>query len=141
MYYAMRFIDGLRDGIKSMVMIQCPTTLDSACALALVQEEALDTGKKEVRRYEPFSHWQVHKSAYPLPVPPKLDKPPVSSTVEVSMQLKQHMQVLLTTRCGLYVSTVALEDCVTNTQKMVIWPQVCSHSTIARYTRVMGALS
>jgi hypothetical protein len=28
-------------------MIQCPATLDSVCALTLVQEEALDTSKKK----------------------------------------------------------------------------------------------
>jgi hypothetical protein len=36
MYYAMRFVDGLRDEIKSVVMIQFPSTLDSACSLALL---------------------------------------------------------------------------------------------------------
>jgi hypothetical protein len=35
LYYAMRFVDGLRDDIKLMVMIQRPT-LDTACALAMV---------------------------------------------------------------------------------------------------------
>jgi hypothetical protein len=43
-----------------------------------VQEEALDLGK-EFKRYEPFSHKHVHKSAYPLPLPPKLDKPSAQS--------------------------------------------------------------
>jgi hypothetical protein len=36
LHYAMRFIDGLKDDIRPMVMIQRPSTLDSACALALV---------------------------------------------------------------------------------------------------------
>jgi hypothetical protein len=63
LYYAMRFVDGLRDDIKSMVMIQRPATLDSACALALVQEEAMESGrKKEYRRSEPFSHRSVQRS-------------------------------------------------------------------------------
>jgi uncharacterized protein (DUF4213/DUF364 family) len=43
LYYTMCFIDGLRNDIKSVVMIQRPATLDSACVLALVQEEALDS--------------------------------------------------------------------------------------------------
>jgi hypothetical protein len=82
-YYVMCFVDRLHDDNKSMVMIQHPSTLVSACALSLMQEKALDTGKKkEVRCYEPFSHRQVHKSTYPLTVPPKLDKPPVSSAAE-----------------------------------------------------------
>ena len=41
LYYTMRFVDGLRDDIKSVIMVQHPTTLDTACSLALVQEEAV----------------------------------------------------------------------------------------------------
>lgn len=41
LYYTMRFVDGLRDDIKSVIMVQRPTTLDTACSLALVQEEAV----------------------------------------------------------------------------------------------------
>jgi hypothetical protein len=51
LYYVMRFVDGLCDDIRSMVMIQCPSTLDSACVLALVQEEAGDSVNK--KDYEP----------------------------------------------------------------------------------------
>jgi hypothetical protein len=36
LYYTMRFVDGLHDDIKLMVMIQRPSTLDTACALAMV---------------------------------------------------------------------------------------------------------
>jgi hypothetical protein len=54
LYYATHFVDGLREGIRSMVMIQRPATFDVACALALVQEEAVDSNKKkEFRRFEP----------------------------------------------------------------------------------------
>jgi hypothetical protein len=35
----MRFIDGLRPDIKSMVLLQRPKTLDTAATLALLQEE------------------------------------------------------------------------------------------------------
>jgi hypothetical protein len=41
LYYTIRFVDGLRDDIKSIIMIQCPTSLDSACSLALIREEAM----------------------------------------------------------------------------------------------------
>jgi hypothetical protein len=75
LYYAMHFIDGLRDDIRPMVMIQRPSNLDSACALALVQEEALEAGKKkEYRRMDSSSRF-VPKPAFPLPPPPELDKP------------------------------------------------------------------
>jgi hypothetical protein len=53
LYYATRFVDGLRDNIKSIVMIQQPSNLDSECALALVQEEAADSGRKcDFRRFD-----------------------------------------------------------------------------------------
>jgi hypothetical protein len=71
----MCFVDGLHDDIKSTIMIQRPSTLDYACALAMVQEEAADSNKvKESRRYEPSSNRVVHRSVMALPVPPKVDK-------------------------------------------------------------------
>jgi hypothetical protein len=38
--------------------------------------------KKEFRRYEPLSSRAVHRSAYPLPAPPKMDKSTVSTKAE-----------------------------------------------------------
>jgi hypothetical protein len=62
LYYAMCFVDGLRDDICYVVMIQRPLNLDSACVHALVQEEALESGRKTVYRcYEPSSNRVVHK--------------------------------------------------------------------------------
>jgi hypothetical protein len=67
LYYAMHFIDGLQDDNRSMVMIQRPSNMDSACALAHVQEEALESGQKTVyKRYEPSSNRVVHKSGAQL---------------------------------------------------------------------------
>jgi hypothetical protein len=80
LYYAMRFVDGLQNDIRSVVMIQQPSTLDEACALALVQEEAANSVKRrEVRHYDLFSNKQGHKSAYSSLPPPKYDKPPPNS--------------------------------------------------------------
>lgn len=45
LYYTMRFVDGLRDDIRSVIMVQRPSTLDTACSLALVQEEAATSSK------------------------------------------------------------------------------------------------
>jgi hypothetical protein len=74
LYYAMRFIDGLRDDIKPMVMIQRPVTLDSACDLVLVQE-ALDSSKKVSNRcYEPSFSRTARKSVYPSLMPHAIDK-------------------------------------------------------------------
>jgi hypothetical protein len=68
LYYAMCFVDGLHDDIKSMVMIQRSATLDSVCALALVQEEALESGKKkDYRRSESFSNRSIHRSGGSMP--------------------------------------------------------------------------
>lgn len=54
LYYTMCFVDGLKHEIKSVVMVQRPQNLDVACALALVQEEALDSTRR--RRTEPVSN-------------------------------------------------------------------------------------
>jgi hypothetical protein len=67
LYYAMRFVDELRDEIKSMVMIQRPSTLDLACALALVHEEVADSYKKnEVRRSDPLFSRTSYRPSIPL---------------------------------------------------------------------------
>jgi hypothetical protein len=58
-----------------MVMIQRPSTLDSVCALALVQEEAMDSRKTTSRRrFEPSSSRLVHKPVNPMQVSPLIDK-------------------------------------------------------------------
>jgi hypothetical protein len=40
MFYTMRFIDGLRADIKAIVLVLRPKDLDTACTVALLQEEA-----------------------------------------------------------------------------------------------------
>jgi hypothetical protein len=40
LYYTMRFVDGLRDDIKCVILVQRPGDLDTACSLALLQEAA-----------------------------------------------------------------------------------------------------
>ena len=51
MYYTIRFMDGLRDDIRSTVLVQHPSTLDTACSLALLQEEvAGPVHKRDPRR-------------------------------------------------------------------------------------------
>jgi hypothetical protein len=46
LHYATHFVDGLCDDIHSMVMIQRSATFDYSCALALVQEETMESGKR-----------------------------------------------------------------------------------------------
>ncbi|CAN6166061.1 unnamed protein product [Urochloa humidicola] len=79
LYFTLRFIDGLRDEIKSTILVQRPQDLDSACVLAQIQEEVGDPyKKKEVRRQDYYSK-PAYKSPLPLPPPPKLDKPITSA--------------------------------------------------------------
>jgi hypothetical protein len=70
--YTTRFIDGLRDDIRAIILVQRPPDLDTACTLALLQEEAIEPGQRhEVRRTYGFSFTkhQAVKGALPLPPP------------------------------------------------------------------------
>jgi hypothetical protein len=42
----------------------------------------MESGKKEFRHYEPFSSRSVHRSAYPLPAPPKMDNSVLTAKAE-----------------------------------------------------------
>ncbi|CAD6211893.1 unnamed protein product [Miscanthus lutarioriparius] len=67
LYYTQRFVDGLRDEIKAVILVQRPTTLDTACVLAQLQEEAMGLSKRPYRRYDSKPVWT---GALPLPPPP-----------------------------------------------------------------------
>lgn len=56
----MHFICGLRDDVQVVIMVQRPSTLDTMCALALVQEEALASGRW--RRGNAPSSQSVHRA-------------------------------------------------------------------------------
>jgi len=74
LYFTTRFVDGLREEIRSVVMVARPQDLDTACTLALLQEEALDQGiRKEFKCSEasPFARTATIKGALPLPPPPR----------------------------------------------------------------------
>jgi len=75
-YYTMKFIDGLRPEIRSIVLLQRPKDLDTACLLASLQEEVTDpTRLKEVKKsnFSPYTNSAV-RGAYPFPPPPLYDK-------------------------------------------------------------------
>jgi hypothetical protein len=73
-YYVTRFIDGLRPDIKAIVIVQRPKTLDAACVLALLQEEA-GGAVPSVRPMQVSTPKPAFKNAHPLPSPPpKQDK-------------------------------------------------------------------
>jgi hypothetical protein len=71
LYYSQCFIDGLHDEIKSVVLVQRPSTLDTACVLAQLQEEVLGSAKRNYRRIEVGSaSWPEWTRGLPLPPPP-----------------------------------------------------------------------
>jgi hypothetical protein len=57
LYYTLKFVEGLKDDIKAVVMLQCPSDFDTATVLAQLQEEAGDLGKKRDYR-KPYSGFQ-----------------------------------------------------------------------------------
>jgi hypothetical protein len=94
LYYTQRFIVGLKDEIKVVILVHRPTTLDIACVLAQLQEEALAASKKPFRHYDHSPHKSAWSSALPLSAPPvqqgadDVKRPPdtTHSTVEARFQ-------------------------------------------------------
>lgn len=72
MYFTMRFIDGLKPEIKAVVLVQRPKTFDTACSLALLQEEVTTpVAAKPVRGGDWYSSYKPALPArVPLPLPP-----------------------------------------------------------------------
>lgn len=68
LYFLSRFIEGLRNDIRAVVKVQRPPDLDSACALALLQEEVIDSLKPTGSRYHDMHH---RGRPLPLPAPPQ----------------------------------------------------------------------
>jgi len=76
MYYTIRFVDGLRSDIRASVLVQRPSTLDSACSLALLQEEVCDSScRRGFKWSDSSSSFKPQlRGALPLPAPPR-DRP------------------------------------------------------------------
>lgn len=95
LYFTTRFIDGLRKDIRSVVLVARPQDLDSACTLALLQEEALDQGGcKEFKCSEasPFSRTATIKGALPLP-PPPCRPPAPPATIDDKRAAPKHTSI------------------------------------------------
>jgi len=75
LFFTTRFIDGLRDDVRAVVAVQRPSNLDTACSLALLQDEVADSTRRRDFCKPDFSSLpkQYPKGPLPLPVPP--DKP------------------------------------------------------------------
>lgn len=73
-YYAMRFVDGLKDDIRTVVALHRPVSFDTAASLALLQEEV--SSKNRDSRKPEFSvmHNNSPKGPHPLPLPGHVNK-------------------------------------------------------------------
>jgi hypothetical protein len=47
-FFVTRFLNGIRDEIRSVITLHCPKDVETACALALLQETELENGKKKL---------------------------------------------------------------------------------------------
>jgi hypothetical protein len=47
LYFVQRFVDGLREDIRAAVFVQCPSSLDTAAVLALLQEVSTTTRRSD----------------------------------------------------------------------------------------------
>jgi hypothetical protein len=72
-HYTMKFIDGLSLAIRSSVFLQRPKDLDTACTLAALHEEVLESSQVKDNKKSGISS-STHRSFYPLPAPPPRDK-------------------------------------------------------------------
>lgn len=50
LYFLTKFVDGLKDEIRGVVMLQKPVDLDAACSVALLQKEILEGSKRTTYR-------------------------------------------------------------------------------------------
>lgn len=73
-YYAMRFVDGLRDDIRTAVSLHRPVVFDTGASLALLQDD-IGGGSRSSRRVDSFYGSKgIPKGPHPLPPPPQIDK-------------------------------------------------------------------
>ena len=87
--YVTHFVDGLRDDIHAVVFVQRPKDLDSACILALLQEEVTEPcWRREGRQLHapPFVKPQVQRGALPLPPPPARAGSPPQGTAGLPVE-------------------------------------------------------
>lgn len=81
LYFTTRFIDGLREDIKPSVAVQRPSTFDTACSLALLQDELAEPARRrDFRRSDGgFRSKSAPKGPHPLPAPPNSDKKTITT--------------------------------------------------------------
>lgn len=97
LFFTTRFIDGLRQDIKSVIMVLQPQSFDAAVRLALLQEEAAPAqGHRTTRGGDwpqvPRPRLPASATPLPLPPPPRGEKPaapgaPAMATVATTTAL------------------------------------------------------
>jgi hypothetical protein len=75
-YYTTCFIDGLKDDVKSVVLVQRPVHLDTTCTLALLQEEADAARRREIKKPDLLFRQRQYTAPTPTPTPTPLSLPP-----------------------------------------------------------------
>lgn len=73
LYFVTKFVDGLKDEVRSGVIMQRPQDLDTACTLALLQEEALEGVKTAGSK-------KMEVGVNYIKQPPRIMNPMVGST-------------------------------------------------------------
>lgn len=59
LFFSTRFVDGLRDDIRAVVLVQRPSDLDTACTLALLQEEVANGGIMPCSQAVSDAEWTI----------------------------------------------------------------------------------
>ena len=74
-YFLTRFVEGLSTDVRAVIMVQRPPDLDTACALALLQEEVAEGARTPPVRAQELTQ----RAGVPLPLPaPPLRHPPAT---------------------------------------------------------------
>jgi hypothetical protein len=76
LYFVQHFVDGLRADIRAAVFVHRPSSFDTACVLALLQEEVTAQMRRPegVRLSFPMVAKGLARGALPLPLPPKMEQ-------------------------------------------------------------------
>jgi len=128
-YFTTQFVDGLRDDIRMVITLQCPSTLDTAYSLALLQEEVAASVLKTDNTRPGFRPY--HKLAITMPKPNAADK-----TLPEKTSLKSSDDKLSTLRAY----RRARDLCEVCAEKWMRGPQMCSYCVIASDAGSVGFL-
>lgn len=92
LYFTTRFMDGLRDEVRGVVIMQRPGDLDTTCSLALLQEEVADSSRRRAFPKLESGAWAKSdgKGPFPLPSPPG-DRTGISNSYKRSVPPSKSM--------------------------------------------------